>query len=125
MNQGLLWLADNLRISYGEGALLTLSRMVLQAGVRYQLRLAEADLPRLDPSASLSLIWPRWYPATAQDRQLDAQTLATLTSAGLLSTETAVKSLADIYDVEDIPAELTRIGNDDNAPAPPQRAPSA
>jgi hypothetical protein len=125
MNQGLLWLADNLRISYGEGALLTLSRMVLRASVRYQLRLADADLPRLDPAATLSLIWPRWYPATAQDRQLDAQTLATLTSAGLLSTETAVKSLADAFDVEDIPAELTRIGNDGNAPVPPQRATSS
>ena len=109
MNQGLLWLADNLRISYGEGALLALARMVLRAGARYQLRLADTDLPKLDSKAPLSLIWPRWYSATAEDRQHDAQTLATLTSAGLISTETAVKSLADTYDIEDIPAELARL----------------
>ncbi len=109
MNQGLLWLADNLRISYGEGALLTLARMVLRAGAKYHLRLADTDLPKLDATVPLSLIWPRWYPPTAEDRQRDAQTLATLTGAGLLSTETAVKSLADTYDIEDIPAELARL----------------
>ena len=30
MNQGLLWLADNLRVSYGETALLCLARMILR-----------------------------------------------------------------------------------------------
>ena len=109
MNQGLIWLADNLRISYGEGALLSLTRMLLRAHVKYRLRVGEETLPPLNPEAPLSLIWPRWYAPTAEDRQHDAQTLATLTASGLLSTETAVKALADIYDVEDIPAELARI----------------
>ena len=109
MNQGLLWLADNLRISYGEGALLSLARMVLRAGAIYRLRLADTELPKLDAKASLSLIWPRWYSATAEDRQRDAQTLATLTGSGLISVETAVKSLANTYDIEDIPAELARL----------------
>ncbi len=109
MNQGLLWLADNLRVSYGEGALLSLARMVLKAGSKYRLRLGDSLLPKLDANAALSLIWPRWYPPTAEDRQHDAQTLATLTSAGLMSTETAVKSLADTYDIEDVPGELRRI----------------
>ena len=118
MNQGLLWLADNLRVSYGEGALLSLARMVLKAGSKYRLRLGDAVLPKLDAHAGLGLIWPRWYPPTAEDRQHDAQTLATLTSAGLMSTETAVKSLADTYDIEDVPGEITRIRMDD------QRAPA-
>jgi hypothetical protein len=109
MNQGLIWLADNLRISYGEGALLTLARMILRAGVTYQLRVGDVDLAAIDPETPLSLIWPRWYPATAADRQADAQTLVTLTEAGLISTETAVKSLADTYDIEDIPGEIARI----------------
>ena len=38
MNQGLIWLADNLRVSYGEGGLLPLCRMILRAGARYPLR---------------------------------------------------------------------------------------
>ena len=113
MNQGLLWLADNLRVSYGEGALVSLARMVLRAGAKYQLRLGQTLLPKMDPDAGISLIWPRWYAPTAEDRQHDAQTLATLTSAGLMSTETAVKSLADTYDVEDVPGELRRIRADE------------
>jgi hypothetical protein len=125
MNQGLLWLADNLRISYGEGALLALARMLLRVGHQYRLRLAGTDLPKLDPSVPLSLIWPRWYPPTAEDRQHDAQTLATLTSSGLLSPETAIKSLADTYDIEDIPAELTRIkASLPTPPAPSHSSPS-
>ena len=109
MNQGLLWLADNLRISYGEGALLTLARMVLRAGAQYQLRLDDTPLPKLDGGATVSLIWPRWYPPSADDRRQDASTLTTLTSAGLMSVETAVKSIADTYDIENVPAELARI----------------
>jgi Phage portal protein, SPP1 Gp6-like len=109
MNQGLIWLADNLRISYGEGALLSLARMILRAGFQYKLRIGGTNVADLDPEVPLSLIWPRWYPSTADDRQHDAQTLATLRGANLISTETAVKSLADTYDVEDIPAELARI----------------
>ncbi len=109
MNQGLLWLADNLRINYGEGAILLLARMLLRANARYQLRLGDTLLPKLDPDAPLNLIWPRWYPSTAEDRQHDAQTLATLTAASLLSPETAVKCLADTYDIADVPAELARI----------------
>lgn len=112
MNQGLIWLADNLRISYGEGALLSLARMLLRAGSRYQLTVNGQTLPKLNADAPLSLIWPRWYPPSAEDRQHDAQTLATLTAAHLISTETALKALADTYDIEDIAAEQSRLVNE-------------
>lgn len=112
MNQGLIWLADNLRVSYGEGALLSLARMVLLASQIYRLRLFGADVAPLDPAVRLTLKWPRWYPPTAEDRQRDAQTLATLAASGQISRETAVKSIADTYDIEDTPAELARISND-------------
>lgn len=109
MNQGLIWLADNLRVSYGEGALLQLARMVLLASNTYRLQAFGAEIPALDATARLTLKWPRWYPATAEDRQRDAQTLATLAASGQISRETAVKSIADTYDIEDVPAELARI----------------
>ena len=112
MNQGLIWLADNLRVSYGEGALLSLARMVLQASQVYRLRIMGREVGAMEPLTRLSLKWPRWYPATADDRQKDAQTLSTLASAGQISRETAVKAIADIYDIEDVPAELSRILND-------------
>ena len=109
MNQGLIWLADNLRVSYGEGALLQLARMVLRASNTYRLKVYGAEIATLDPAARLTLKWPRWYPPTAEDRQRDAQTLATLAASGQISRETAVKSIADTYDIEDVPAELVRI----------------
>lgn len=109
MNQGLIWLADNLRVSYGEGALLDLARMILRAGTRYTLRVGGRTLPAMDPEAELSLVWPRWYPDTSEDRARDAGTLATLAGAGHMSRETAVRSIAATYDIEDVPAELARI----------------
>jgi hypothetical protein len=112
LNQGLIWLADNLRISYGEGALLQLAGMILQATHLYPLNVMGTQVSGLDPTARLSLKWPRWYAPTSDDRQKDAQTLSTLATAGLISREAAVKSIADTYDIEDIPDELARIAAD-------------
>ena len=112
MNQGLIWLADNLRVSYGEGALLSLARMVMRASHVYRLIVMGCDIVGLDPTARLSLSWPRWYPLSADDRQRDALTLSTLADAGQISRETAVKAIADTYDIENVPAELVRIETD-------------
>jgi hypothetical protein len=109
MNQGLIWLADNLRVSYGEGALLALARMVLRASQVYPLRVMDREIGPLDVSERLSLKWPRWYPPTADDRHKDALTLSTLVASGQISQETAVKSIADVYDIEDVAAELALI----------------
>ena len=92
LNQGLIWLADNLRISYGEGALLQLAAMILRATQLYPLNVMGTQVSGLDPATRLSLKWPRWYSPTSDDRQKDAQTLSTLVAAGLISRETAVKS---------------------------------
>jgi hypothetical protein len=112
MNQGLLWLADNLRVSYGEIALLSLAKMIVLASHVYPLRVMERDVPALDASARLSIKWPRWYPPTADDRQKDAQTLTTLVTAGLISRATAIKAIADTFDIEDVPGELIGITAD-------------
>jgi hypothetical protein len=115
LNQGLIWLADNLRISYGEGALLQLARMILRAAQRYPLTVMGQPTPTLDPAARLSLKWPRWYAPTADDRQKDALTLSTLAAAGQISRETAVKSIADTYDIADVADELARIASDEKS----------
>ena len=108
MNQGLVWLADNLRVSYGTG-LLELARMVIRASNRYALRTHGERIPPLDVTARVGLKWPRWYPPTAEDRLRDAQTLRVLAASGTISRETALKCIADVYDIEDAPAELARI----------------
>ena len=84
MNQGLVWLADNLRVSYGEGGLLPLCRMILRASARYPLRVGGVALGVLDTGASLGLVWPPWYPASSEDRARDAATLMSLADAGRL-----------------------------------------
>jgi Phage portal protein, SPP1 Gp6-like len=112
MNQGLLWLADNLRITYGEVALLSLARMIIRTSSRYTLRAAQGNLPRMDPTTTLSLKWPRWYPASAADRQLDATTLSTLMTSGLISRASAIRAIADAYDIDNIAAELAQCASD-------------
>ena len=112
MNQGLLWLADNLRITYGECALLSLLRMVVRASQVYALRTVKGPLPSMDATAPISLKWPRWYPPSASDRQLDASTLVTLMNSGLISRDSAVKAIADTYDIESVNSEIFRITRD-------------
>lgn len=94
MNQGLIWLADNLRVSYGEGGIIPICRMILTAARRYPLRVEGRDLPELDADVPLRLIWPPWYPADSEDRARDAATLLQLIEAKQLKPETAQRWLA-------------------------------
>lgn len=113
MHQALIWLADGLRISYGEGALLSLLQMIVRASRKLGgLRCRDGGkIAALDADQPLSLRWPAWFSPTSQDMLQTAQTLAALTGGGLMSRETAVKVLAAQYDVEDADAELARIIN--------------
>jgi hypothetical protein len=112
MNQGLIWLADNLRISYGDGGVLALLKMVVQASRIFPLIVMGRPVPSLDPTQSLTLRWPRWYPLSADDRLKEAQAIATLTSAGQLSQESGVKVLAAANGISDVQAELNAIDQD-------------
>jgi hypothetical protein len=109
MNQGLIWLADNLRISYGEGGLLKLLRMVLAARQKFDIIVGGTVMPVFDANMPITLRWPRWYPASADDRLKEAQAIATLANAGQISRETAVKTLGQQMAITDVEAELSRI----------------
>ncbi len=108
MNQGLLWLADNLRISYGDG-LMSLARMILRAARIYPLALEGLVLPLMDADAQINLRWPDWYPVDSLDRQRAAETLNSLVAAKQISRETAMHVLGPMYGIEDGIAELARI----------------
>jgi hypothetical protein len=117
LHQQIIWLADKLRISYGEGALLALLQMIAKASVKFPLKDKRGkSLPAINQSADISLRWPQWFAPTYADRATEATTLDVLRSAALISQETAVKSIADHYDIEDVPRELTRIKSDDPPP---------
>src|SRR4051794_20246058 len=100
LNQGLIWLADNMRTSYGEAGLLQLARLIVRASQVYSLIIFGQETGPLDPAASLSLKWPRWYPTTADDRQKDVQSLTKLVEAGCISREAAARTIAASYDIE-------------------------
>lgn len=106
LNQGLIWLADNLRTSYGESGLLQLARLIVRASQVYNLVVLGVAVGPLDPVAPLSLKWPRWYPTTADDRQKDVQSLTSLVAAGCISRQTALKAIAACYDIEHVEDEL-------------------
>jgi hypothetical protein len=112
LNQGLVWLADNLRITYGEVALVSLAQMIICASHVYRLQVMGHELMSLDPGGPISLKWPSWYPPSSDDRQKDAQTLTTLVTAGLMSKASAIKALCNIYDIDNPSDELTRIAID-------------
>jgi hypothetical protein len=112
MNQGLIWLADNLRISYGDGGVLALMKMVVQASQRIPLRVYGEDVGVLDPSARISLRWPRWYPLSADDRMKEAQAISMLANAGQISREAGVKALASANGIADVATELDAIDQD-------------
>ncbi len=112
LNQGLIWLADNLRISYGDGGVLALLRMVVKASERFALVVMGETLPPLDPAQRLTLRWPRWYASSADDRLKEAQAVATLSNAGQLSRATAIKSMAGLHGIADVEAELNAIDQD-------------
>ena len=113
MNQALIWLADKLRVSYGEGALLALLKMVIAAHAKIPLTIKGKKMPVIKPGAKVSLRWPAWYHATAHDRQEIALALKTLKEAGNISRKTAVASLAADFDIEDVDAELKAIEADE------------
>lgn len=114
MNQGLIWLADRLRASYGEHGLLPLFRMVVAAASVVELMI-DGKPVTFPAGMPITLKWPRWYQPTAEDRQADAGTLNALRAGGLMSRQTAINALADDYDIEDVAAELLLIQRDQAA----------
>ena len=122
MNQALIWLADKLRISYGEGALLDLLNMVVKASDKYELSTKRGHkLPKM-ANEEISLRWPAWYQPTYADKQTEAITLDTLRQSGLLSQETAVKAIAPSYDIADPADEISQIAKEE---PPPNAQPAA
>ncbi len=116
MNQALIWLADKLRISYGEGALREILVMMIKAADKLPLKFKDgSDVGKLAQKGDVTLRWPAWYQPTALDSQEKAETLHTLKDSGLMSRETGVKAIAADYDIEDVPAEIAAIEKEEAA----------
>lgn len=115
MHQPLIWLADQLRTSYGENGLLPLVRMAMEATRKMAIKVHGKVLDGFAVDDEPTLRWPAWFPATGSDRHQEAASLSSLTAAGLLSRPTAVSVVAGMFDVEDVKAELELIAADEAA----------
>ena len=109
MYQPLIFVADQMRGTYGEGGILTLMRMVAEASQKYELVLGGKPLGRIDPEG-LDLRWPDWFAPKPHDKQATVNALSVLREAGLMSRETGVRLADALLDIPDgVPAELARI----------------
>lgn len=118
MNQSLIWLADRLRISYGEGAIKDLINMIILASKKMQIKHRDGSNVAEMDGTGLALRWPAWYQPTATDKQINANTVKTLKDASLVSQETGVKIIAADHDIDD-PDDEMRLIQKDAARAPP------
>lgn len=106
LNQPLIWLADKLRISYGEGGIVELVSMIRRASSSLGLVFKDGSkVGSFDLQGNVTLRWSPWFAPTLHDMQARASTLKTLCDAGLLSRQTAIRVLASEYDIEDPAAE--------------------
>ena len=114
MHQPLIWVADQLRVSYGDNGILPLMRMVAMASGVHALTVKGKPIQALNQS-DITLRWPAWFSPTEHDKSAVAGTLSALRSAGLMSRETGVK-LADVITNDlDVVAEVKRILADEAA----------
>ncbi len=109
MNLALVNLADRLRISYGQGALLNLLRMIVKASAKVEITTDGQAIGELSQKDKVTLRWPQWYAPTYADKLTESQTLVDLRTAGLLSFDTSVKTLASNYDIADPQEEMKLI----------------
>lgn len=112
MNQALIWLADKLRISYGEEGLVKLIEMVIKATHVYDVIINDVVYKSIKTKEKITLKWPSWYPPTPQELVQIATATKIHTDTGHMSKETAVKNIAEDYGIKDIEAELKKIDED-------------
>ena len=113
MHQALIWLADQLRQSYGEDGLLALMRFVVRVSRKIPLLIDGEPMAPIPDKVKVSLRWPPWFALTGEDMVQQANGLVTLRVGGLISRETGVKIAGETLDIEDVPAELARIVADE------------
>lgn len=106
MNQALIWLADKLRISYGEVGIIEIVSMIIKASNVINLEFKNGTkVGKFNSDSRVSLRWSAWFSPTISDMMQRASTLKNLCDSGLLSRATAIKVLAVEYDIEDPAAE--------------------
>lgn len=113
MMSGLIALADRLRISYGEGGLIRLLKMVCLASQKVSggVIIGGKNVTNLSEEG-LELRWPSWLPSMPRDVLEGAQALVTAFIEGIVSRETAVARFGSLINVDDAGEEFERVLRD-------------
>lgn len=111
LNNPLVSLVGELRLTYGEWGLIQLYSMCLEI---YKSKNIEIDNGGHNPEADdcaghIILDWPEWYPETGQEKLQEAQSLQIYRTSGMLSQETAIKSIQEEFHILDIDDEIKAI----------------
>jgi Phage portal protein, SPP1 Gp6-like len=110
--QAVIWLADRLRISYGEQGLLPLLHLIIKASRTRPLRVGNNPGVTLPEGLCLSLKWPPYIEPSKQDQLTETQSLLALLNGGIISRRTAMQHVAGILDIPDTETERVEIAND-------------
>ncbi len=118
MKQPLIWLTARLRMSYGDGGVMPLLRLVCLASgkIKGGVFCGAERQTALDP-AGLALVWPPFFHPTYGDKQAEATAVTTLVSGGVMSRRKAVQTIGESYDLADLDSELAEIARDEAAAA--------
>lgn len=115
LNEPLISLASELRTTYGDGGLLEIYKIMLNICKVSTMEISDVygEVGNIDESINtITLDWPSWYQDTPLDTLQEAQALSASIQGKFLSKETAVKSIAEKYNVSDVKKELTLIDGD-------------
>jgi hypothetical protein len=113
--QAVIWLADRLRISYGEHGLLQLLRLIVKASQTRPLRVGDNPSVTFPEALCLSLKWPPYIEPSKQDQSIETQSLLALLDGRIISRRTAMQHVAGILDIADTEMERGEIANDQAA----------
>lgn len=119
MNQDLVWLCESLRNCYGVSGLVKVVEMILKIVSKTTILIQGKKIDPIKADENVVLIWPSWYAATPDDLQKTAQAVAMFRQSNVLSQETAIRTIAPIFDIEDVSKEVSAIDADDDLDAIP------
>jgi len=131
LNQTLVWLADRLRISYGEKSICNVWQMIIAISKKVPLVFKDGTPVGELAKGPVTLVWPAWYAPTPTESQQRMETVARGLEAGIISWDTAIRAIASEYDIEDIEAEkklveaMRALREKDAAAAAAAKAPAA
>ena len=114
LNNPLVSLVGELRLTYGEWGLIQLYSMCLEMYKIPGLVIDDGGhRPESDDCAGhLTLDWPDWYPATGQEKLQEAQALQIYRTTGILSQETAIKSVQEEFNILEPEDEIKAIDDE-------------